>query len=90
MQSIQQHLNENRAKIEVEAREYAQSYGCSLETARRDVEDEYKAGWHSEAEEQRYQCHIEAEGRHAWNDNPDGCYYCGSPHHHSGDCQERS
>lgn len=33
--------------------------------------------------------HIEAEGRGAVNENPDGCYYCGSPHHHSGDCGDQ-
>ena len=35
-----------------------------------------------------YREHVKAEGRNAWNDNPDGCYYCGSPHHHSSDCAE--
>jgi hypothetical protein len=44
---------------------------------------------HQEVElEQLKCCHIAAEGRNAWNDNPDGCYYCGSPHHHSSDCQD--
>jgi hypothetical protein len=33
--------------------------------------------------------HYDAEGSGPVNENPDGCYYCGSPHHHSGDCQER-
>jgi hypothetical protein len=42
----------------------------------------------AEQAEQLKRRHIEAEGRHAWNDNPDGCYYCGSPHHHSSDCQD--
>lgn len=44
----------------------------------------------AEQAEQLKRRHIEAEGRHAWNDNPDGCYYCGSPHHHSSDCQDRA
>lgn len=33
--------------------------------------------------------HIKAEGRGPVNENPDGCYYCGSPHHHSGDCNDQ-
>lgn len=32
--------------------------------------------------------HFEAEGAGSVNENPDGCYYCGSPHHHSSDCRE--
>lgn len=32
--------------------------------------------------------HFEAEGNGPANENPDGCYYCGSPHHHSSDCRE--
>lgn len=42
----------------------------------------------AEQVERQKRQHIEAEGRNAWNDNPDGCYYCGSPHHHSSDCQD--
>lgn len=35
------------------------------------------------------QLHILAEGNGVANDNADGCYYCGSPHHHSTDCRDR-
>lgn len=34
----------------------------------------------------RYWSHVEAEGDGPCNENPDGCYNCGSPHHHSSDC----
>lgn len=37
----------------------------------------------------RYRDHVRREGRQSWNDNPDGCYWCGSMHHHSNDCRER-
>lgn len=46
MITIEQHIANNRAAIEKEAREYAKSYGVDLEKARRDVEDEYKQGWY--------------------------------------------
>lgn len=39
-------------------------------------------------QEARFTDHVRREGRNAWNDNPDGCYFCGSPHHHSDSCQE--
>lgn len=39
--------------------------------------------------EERYQEHIRHEGDGQANDHPDGCYFCGSGLHHSGDCPER-
>lgn len=35
------------------------------------------------------QIHELAEGSGVANDHPDGCYYCGSPLHHSTDCRDR-
>lgn len=40
-------------------------------------------------DEQLFQDHIRREGRSAVNENLDGCYYCGSIHHHSDGCLER-
>lgn len=54
MITIEQHLANNAARIEVEAQQYAKSYGCSLEKARQDVADEYKQGWYEAADDQRY------------------------------------
>lgn len=39
--------------------------------------------------EQLFQDHIRREGRGVSNENPDGCYYCGSLSHHSDGCLER-
>ena len=39
--------------------------------------------------EQEYQKHIANKGSGQSNDHPDGCFYCGSSLHHSGDCPER-
>lgn len=33
--------------------------------------------------------HRAAEGNQAWNENPDGCFFCGSHDHHSDCCPER-
>lgn len=43
----------------------------------------------AEKREREYQDHIKREGRGPVNEHPDGCYFCGSSSHHSGDCQER-
>lgn len=32
--------------------------------------------------------HVAAEGSGPVNENPDGCYYCGSSQHHTGDCDD--
>jgi hypothetical protein len=34
-----------------------------------------------------YWRHVTNEGDSAWNEHPDGCYHCGSSHHHSSDCR---
>ena len=39
-------------------------------------------------DEQEYLSHLSSEGSNAWNDNPDGCYFCGGDHH-SDCCPER-
>ena len=39
--------------------------------------------------EQEYQDALEREGRGPVNESPDGCYFCGSIHHHSDCCHER-
>lgn len=44
-------------------------------------------GWDAEMEE-AYQEHVAKEGSRQWNDNPDGCFYCGCDHH-SDCCQHR-
>lgn len=36
-----------------------------------------------------YQEHISNEGDGVANDHPDGCFYCGSPLHHSQDCPNK-
>ena len=43
------------------------------------------AGW----DEDVYQKHIALEGSNTWNEHPDGCFYCGSSHHHSQDCPDK-
>lgn len=50
----QQHVEQNRARIEREAREYAASYACDYDTALREVTDEYVQGWHDERDEAQY------------------------------------
>lgn len=37
----------------------------------------------------RYTTHLEREGSEPWNDHPDGCWFCGSTHHHSNECPDR-
>ena len=37
-----------------------------------------------------YQNHVAHEGNRPYNENPDGCWYCGSDAHHSQDCRERN
>lgn len=39
--------------------------------------------------EYAYQQHIAKEGTGQSNDHPDGCWYCGSPNHHSIECEDR-
>lgn len=39
--------------------------------------------------EQLERAHMAAEGRSPVNENPDGCWHCGSMTHHSGDCTDR-
>lgn len=53
--TLQQHLQVNAARIEAEAREYAQTYRMPLEQARREVADEYAQGWHEERDNARYE-----------------------------------
>lgn len=53
MISMQQHLEQNRAAIKAEAREYAKNCGVSLELATREVEDEYRQGWCEAADARR-------------------------------------
>jgi hypothetical protein len=48
MNTIQQHIEQNRAEIEAAAQQYAKDYGMSIERARREVADEYAQGWHEE------------------------------------------
>ena len=40
--------------------------------------------------EDAFQDHLRREGRGTVNENPDGCYYCGSASHHSDGCMERT
>ena len=42
-----------------------------------------------ELREQQYREHLKREGRSQTNENPDGCYFCGSGWHHSDDCPDR-
>ena len=42
---------------------------------------------HRDDAECPYQRHVANEGHSAWNEHPDGCYHCGSTHHHSSDCR---
>lgn len=39
--------------------------------------------------ENEYRRHVSREGNRPYNENPDGCWYCGSDAHHSQDCRER-
>jgi hypothetical protein len=52
--TLEQHLKNNKAKIEADAVEYAKHYNCTLEKAREDMETIYGEGYHDEADEERY------------------------------------
>jgi hypothetical protein len=49
MITLKQHLQNNRAEIMAEAREYAKNYNVTLDVALRDVRDEYIQGYADEA-----------------------------------------
>lgn len=55
MVTLREHLARSHAAIERDAAIYAASYGCSIDKARADVEDEYAQGWHEEDEANRHQ-----------------------------------
>jgi len=38
--------------------------------------------------EESYRNHLSNEGGNSWNENPDGCFFCGGDHH-SDSCPER-
>lgn len=39
--------------------------------------------------EDEYNKHLQREGKGAVNENPDGCYWCGSLWHNSQECRSR-
>lgn len=53
--TLQQHLQANAARIEAEAREYAQTYRMPLERALDEVAGEYAQGWHEARDNARYE-----------------------------------
>jgi hypothetical protein len=64
---IDEHVAANAAAIESEAQEYAANYGCSIEEARQDVIDEYRAGWFADREDAQYEPRDEPID-HAYNE----------------------